>query len=252
MSKGDFCWYDYMANDVDKAKAFYGEAIGWKTQEWGNEGYQMWMLTDETAIGGVMKLPEEAAKMGAPPHWMSFIATDDVDASANRCKELGGNILAEPWDLPEVGRIAVLQDPHGAVFGVTAFEDEMTPPSGETPGAFSWSELWANDVDTAFDFYSDLFGWKKGHAMEMGDDTGTYQMFDANGATVGGMMKKPDEMPMAAWTFCITTDDLDAATGRIEQNGGSIMNGPMDVPNGRCCYYNDNQGGVFALYEFSS
>ena len=255
MSNGEFVWYDFMASDVDKAIAFYGEAVGYKTQAWGDDGYQMWMINGgENSVGGVMQLPEQAAKMGAPPHWLSYVAVDDADAIAAKTSELGGNVLQPGFDIPDVGRIAVLQDPHGAVFGVVAFEgDGMDRPDPSQVGAFCWAELWAGDLDSAWDFYNSLFGWEKADAMDMGDDMGTYQMFGNGGEMAfGGMMTKPAEMPMAAWTYCITTDDLDAAIGRVEGNGGSVMNGPMDVPNGRVCYFTDSQGGAFALYQLTA
>lgn len=250
MSNGEFVWFDYYAGDVDKAIAFYTEVVGWKTQQWSGGDYTMFAVGQEP-IGGVMQLPEAAAQMGAPPHWLAFVQTGDVDKAAARAAELGGQVRAQPFDIPGVGRAAVLQDPQGAVFAAfrPARADFETLP-GDKPGAFAWAELMTSDWEAAFAFYSDVFGWTKDTAMDMGPE-GTYQLFAAAGKQVGGMMNMPEMVPMPNWLYYIGTDDLDAAIGRVEAHGGSKVHGPMDVPGGRVAVFMDNQGGMFAMHEMA-
>src|SRR5919205_60494 len=113
---GLFVWYEDLTRDVDAGVAFYSEVVGWRTQPFGEGGdYIMW-VGSQGPLGGVMRLPDEAAKMGAPPHWMAHVEVDDVDATAALAKRLGGKVYKEPTDIPTVGRFAVLADPQGAAF----------------------------------------------------------------------------------------------------------------------------------------
>ena len=122
----------------------------------------------------------------------------------------------------------------------------------EEVGAFSWHELLSADPDAAFGFYSSLFGWVKTDAMDMGD-IGTYQMYGytADGS-VGGILKKPAEMPMSAWVLYVNVASTDDAVGQVKEMGGQLMNGPMDIPGGgRIAQCMDPQGAVFALHSMA-
>src|SRR5438876_1012598 len=107
-SNGNFVWYEDLAKDPKAAIDFYTEVIGWKTQPFpgvGNGDYVMW-VGSEGPLGGVMKLPDEAVRMGAPPNWMAHVQVADVDATASRVKELGGKVYKGPENIPTVGRFA--------------------------------------------------------------------------------------------------------------------------------------------------
>lgn len=113
---GTFIWNELATSDVEGAKAFYGEVIGWHFEGMPNmNGGTYWIAKsgDEMA-GGVMDMPP-AAPAGTPPHWMSYLAVDDVDAALAKVGVLGGAVLAEPFDIPDIGRMGVIQDPQGAV-----------------------------------------------------------------------------------------------------------------------------------------
>src|SRR4051794_39908539 len=111
-SNGQFVWHDHLTKDGEAAIAFYNEVVGWKNQPFGDEHYIMW-VGSQGPLGGVMKLPEQAIKMGAPPHWMGHVQVEDVDATAALVKKLGGNIQHGPENIPTVGRFAVASDPQG-------------------------------------------------------------------------------------------------------------------------------------------
>ncbi len=247
---GNFVWYDYMAKDIDKAIAFYGETVGWKAQKWGDQGYRM-LMVGTTAVGGITDLSPEARSKGTPPHWLSYIETDNVDDIVKRCTKLKGTVVSQPRDIPTVGRVAILRDPQGATFGVVRSESgqHMSTLDPSKVGAFSWSELLSSDWKAGFKFYSELFGWKKTEAMQMGE-MGTYQMFAANKKDIGGMMNRPKEMKETAWLYYVTTEDIDAAVTRVKTHGGKLVNGPMQIPGGgRVAQFLDNQGGSFALHQ---
>ena len=159
-SQGNFVWYELDTSDVPGAIKFYKDVIGWGTQRFG-ESYVMW-TAGETPVGGVMMLPDEATKMGAPPHWIAYVAADDVDALTKKAESLGAKTHVPPQDIPKVGRFSVIADPQGAVIALLKGSGpEMPRPAEATNGHFSWHELMAGEREAAFRFYSQLFGWQK-------------------------------------------------------------------------------------------
>src|SRR6266568_6359023 len=250
-NNGLFVWYEHLTRDVQAAIAFYSEVVGWTTQPFG-EGmdYTMW-AGSQGPLGGVMKLPDEAAKMGVPPHWMVHVQVEDVDATAALTRKLGGKVWKEPADIPTVGRFAVIADPQGAAISV--FKPNGPPMTLHDPskdGEFCWNELLTSDSAAASRFYSELFGWKILEEMDMGP-MGTYRIFGVGERRLGGMMTTPKGAPMPPmWLFYASTSDLDAAIGRATKKGGKVMNGPMDVPGGgRIAQLTDAQGAAFALHQ---
>lgn len=249
-SQGDFVWYDLLTTDVNGAKAFYGDVIGWRTQafEGGGSPYTMWTV-GETPLGGVMPLPDEARKAGAPPHWTAYVFADDVDALTEKATALGGTICVPPTDIPTVGRFSAVADPQGAKLSLFTAKGPGMPRAAEgTPGHFAWHELLTDDWEAAFRFYSLLFGWEKGDTLDMGA-MGTYQLYGRGGRTLGGMMTRPPGYPAPPhWLYYVTVADLDAAIERVKRLDGKLWNGPMVVPGGqRIAQCADPQGGAFAL-----
>jgi predicted enzyme related to lactoylglutathione lyase len=229
---------------------FYTDVVGWKTQPFqqGDE-YVMW-VGSQGPLGGVMKLPEEAEKMGMPPHWEAHVQVEDVDATTAQTKKLGGKVYKAPSDIPEVGRFAVLGDPQGAVFCVFTPKQAMTAHDVTKAGEFCWNELLTSDGEAAFRFYSQLFGWQILERMEMGP-AGTYLVFGVGDKRLGGMMTAPKDSRMPPmWIFYTETNDLDGALQRAQKKGAKVMNGPMEVPGGgRIVQLMDPQGAPFALHE---
>lgn len=252
--RGRFVWYDLMTTDPEAAQAFYTKLIGWGTQIWdGPVPYQMW-TSDDTPLGGVMALPDEAQKAGAPPSWLAYIHSPDVDETVRVAEPNQGKVVTGAQDVPDVGRFAVLADPQGAQFAVFT-------PAGDTPGhagapvvgQFSWHELNTTDHDNAWGFYETLFGWKKTDAMDMGPELGTYQMYTygAGEVPLGGMFNKPREVPGPPfWLYYVCVDDVHESVEDVKALGGHVMNGPMEVPGGdhivQCV---DPQGAMFALHS---
>lgn len=254
--RGRFMWYELLTSDPAAATRFYGDVVGWGAEPWegGENPYTMW-TTGRGPVGGVMQLPEEAVASGAPPHWIAYIGTPDVDATLERAKELGAHVLWGPMDIPEVGRMAGLADPQGAVFAVYTPANE--PPEGSdadpTPGCFSWHELATEDWEAAWAFYSELFGWEKTDAMDMGEGN-MYQMYGRGGPRpLGGMFDRPPEMPVSAWMLYAMVPDVAAAVEAAKAGGGQVLNGPMEVPGGdliaQCM---DPQGAMFAVHATAS
>ena len=246
---GNFVWYDLLTKDPKAAMAFYGETIGWKTQPFGDSHYTMWTAS-QGPLGGVMELPAEAAKMGAPPHWIGNVCVANVDETVKKVKELGGKVMKEAEDIPTVGRFAVVTDPQGGAISLFTPKGEMKLHDMEQQGEFCWNELMTTDLEGAFAFYEKIFGWTKIQDMDMGP-MGTYRIFGIGDKQVGGMMKKPDGAPMpTAWTYYAQVADVEAAIARATKQGAKVLNGPMDVPGGgRVAVLMDPQGAAFAMHR---
>src|ERR1051326_6594189 len=140
---GNFVWHEHLTKDPKAAIAFYAEDVGWKTEPFGDE-YVMW-VGSQGPVGGVMTLPEEAAKMGAPPHWMGHVQVGNVDATAALAKQMGGKIYKEPTDIPTVGRFAVIADPQGAAISFFKPNGPMTLHDPAKAGEICWNELMTSD-----------------------------------------------------------------------------------------------------------
>jgi len=250
-ARGNFVWYDLMTKDPVAAMQFYAAIAGWGTQQWsqgvGKTPYTMW-TAGEKPIGGVMALPDELAQRGVPSHWIAYIGTPDVDATAKQAKELGGAVLHEPMDIPTVGRFAVIKDPQGAVFAVfTPLTQTPGRDGAPRPGEISWHELATTDHGSAFDFYAKLFGWVKTESMDMGE-MGTYQMYGRDGKTLGGMFNASPGVP-THWFLYVLVDDADQTARTVTEHGGKVLNGPMDIPGGgRIAQCMDPQGAAFAVH----
>jgi predicted enzyme related to lactoylglutathione lyase len=154
-----------------------------------------------------------------------------------------------PADIPGVGRFAVVADPQSAVIALFKGTGTSPPAPANTPGYAGWRELLAADAAAAFAFYSEMFGWTKGDAADIGP-MGTYQLFAlaSGGEPIGGMMTKPPHVPAPFWTYYFQVDGIAAAVARINAAGGTIINGPMEVPGGSWIVQAlDPQGAMFAL-----
>jgi predicted enzyme related to lactoylglutathione lyase len=247
---GKFVWYDVMTSDTKAAETFYRNVIGWEVKDSGMADRSYTLLSvGPTMVGGLMPIPDDARAMGVGPRWMGYIAVDDVDAYAGRVKAAGGAVHRPPDDIPGVGRFAVVSDPHGAGFILFrgSGEPQDPPAAPGTPGHIGWHELHAGNGESAFAFYSGLFGWTKADAIDMGP-MGTYQTFATGGEPVGGMMTKMKEAPAPFWLYYFNVEAIDAAMARAQKGGAKIANGPMEVPGGRWivqCF--DPQGAMFAM-----
>jgi predicted enzyme related to lactoylglutathione lyase len=250
---GRFVWYDLMTTDPLGAKAFYNQLVGWGTKAWdgGDMPYTMWVAGTEP-IGGVGELHEDARAAGAPPHWLAYVAVTDVEASCERAAELGGTVLHPATDIPGAGRFAIVQDPQGAVFAVY-HSDTLSegPPPPPAIGNISWHELATSDLEAAFSFYRELFGWEVKDDLDMGGGW-MYRLYGPpDGMPLGGMFTKPAEMPgPPMWLYYISVPDVAEVAPRVKELGGTLLNGPMEVPGGdtiaQCM---DPQGAVFALHS---
>lgn len=244
---GRFVWHELMTSDTAAAAVFYPKVLAWRTAPSNMPGYTIWMA-GQTQIGGLMAQP---AGGGAPPHWLIYVGTPNVDATCTQAQGLGARLCKAPQDIPNVGRFAVLADPQGATFAVFT-PAAGAPPPGATPtqGGFSWHELATTDVAAALRFYGELFGWRKGPGHDMGSGRGVYQLFEHAGTQVGGIHAVPGSASAPTWLSYVQVADSSRAVTAAKAAGGSLVHGPMEVPGGSwIAVMTDPQGGAFAVQQ---
>ena len=239
---GTFIWHENHSTDVEKAKSFYTELLGWQTEAWSGEMDYTLIKVGDNGHGGFM-----AAQGETPSHWLGHVLVEDTDEAARRAEAAGGRVLFGPEDIPEVGRFALIADPQGAI--VSAFA-----PQGEgdlNEGVFVWDELHTGDPGAAKSFYGEVFGWTSRDA-DMGGMT--YTMFQNGGGTdVGGCMQLMEGMQAPPhWLVYIGTDDVDATTARAKDLGATVHVEPADIPNiGLFWVLQDPTGAAFGLFKGS-
>jgi predicted enzyme related to lactoylglutathione lyase len=247
-SHGHFVWYELMTTDMAAAKTFYAKVMGWRVHDASTPDMAYALFSaGEAFVTGIMDLAADARKLGEKPRWIGYVGANDVDATAERVRRLGGAVHSPPKDILDISRFSVVADPQIATFGLLKWlrPGQQSAGSGK-PGHVSWHELFANDWEKAFAFYAELFSWRKVDA-DIGP-MGTYQLFAAGEQTMGGMFTKPETVPVPFWLYYFSVRDIDAAAARVKAGGGQILEGPLEMPGGdfiaRCV---DPQGAMFAL-----
>lgn len=244
-----FIWYELMTGDVDAAAKFYGAVIGWTVQSSGQPGmdYRLWSIGDE-AVGGLMAISADAATQGMRPVWLGYLNVANVDQSIAQLVAAGGAVCMQATDIPNIGRIAMVTDPQGAAIYIMAPIGVGESPAFAPgrPGHGAWHELHTSDWQAAFAFYGTQFGWTKSQAMDMGP-MGIYQLFNAGGDAIGGMMNSPN-FPKPMWLYYFNVEDINAGKARVQDAGGTILFGPAEVPGGWIVQARDPQGAMFALF----
>jgi predicted enzyme related to lactoylglutathione lyase len=233
---GTFCWVDLVVEDTSAAKTYYGDLFGWDYDD--SDDYAIASL-DGRAVAAIAPLPDASM----PPHWNCYVSVEDADATAARAAELGATVLMPAGDAGDSGRLAVFQDPQGAVLSV--WQPARHPGAGlvNAPGALAWNDLLTPDPNASAAFYRDLFGWEIAEIAE-----GQYWSV-ANGETKnGGLMAMPPG-GHPAWNLYFATADTEAAMARAGELGGQVVMGPMDVPGGRFAILRDPQNAVFSVLD---
>lgn len=247
---GTPCWVDLATPDLEAAEGFYKPLLGWEIPELPNSaemgGYRRAKLNGRD-VAGAMPLMQE----GQPPAWSTYISVDDADVIGRAIQENGGTMIAEPMAVASYGRLAIFTDPEGAFFGIWEPADFAGAELVNEPGTFGWNELGTRDPAAAKQFYGAVFGWE--YDEEPSDRVGTYTIAKVGDAMVAGMidmnaLEMPAEIP-ANWLTYFIVADADAALNEIRSGGGSVMNGPIDIPPGRFAVVADPFGAAFAVMQ---
>jgi predicted enzyme related to lactoylglutathione lyase len=178
-----------------------------------------------------------------PPMWMAYLSVEDVDAAAARAAEAGGTVLFGPMDAGQVGRLAVIRDPQGAVLSLWRMNGgDSAPPDGMPPGAFCWETLMTSDLEGALAFYERVVGWRRG-------EFGGGPVFFAGEVSVADLQEAPPGTP-PHWMSHIVVEDFAAARDEAEARGAMALVPEVDVPSvGRFAVIADPHGAVVSLFE---
>ena len=196
---------------------------------------------------GVAGLGPKMGPPEAPTMWMTYLATSDADATAAKVKSAGGQLVMEPMDITDVGRMAVAVDPAGAVFGVWQARAFPGAQIVNDIGTMRWNEQVSRDFEGSKAFYAAVFGYEYG---DMSGSGFSYATFKVDGRDVGGIgdlhAGVPADTP-PGWRVYFGAADTDASVVRVQAAGGSVIREPIDHPYGRMSTVADDQGAVFSL-----
>jgi len=239
---GSFCWPEIATTDRKRATVFYGELFGWDIRTVPGGFYGIAHRKGLSVAGLYELMPDQVAK-GVPPHWTGYVRVASADAKAKESAALGGRVLAPPFDIPGVGRMAMIEDPTGACFALWESKGHEGVALVDEPGAPCWYELATSDPAKAKAFYSGLFGWTW-------KESPGYAEFDNGRENAGGMMAlRPEEKGIPShWRIYIQVEDCDAIAAACVALGGKVHVPPMDIPCvGRFAVLNAPDGAYFSV-----
>ena len=242
---GTFSWVDLSTSDADGARAFYGGLFGWEFEdsEMPDGGVYTMCRVQGDDVAAIVQQDQR------PGHWNNYVTVASADETAAKVKQLGANVIEEPFDVMESGRMAVFADPSGAM--LCAWQPRAHIGAGRVndPGCMTWNELQTRDPQTTAAFYAELFGWR----MEPQEDDGNlaYVVIKNAGRTNGGIMPMTEQngdIP-SFWLAYFTVPSCDEAVEKAQELGGTVLAGPMEPGAGRIAVLTDPQGAAFAVFE---
>jgi uncharacterized protein len=246
---GTFSWADLTTPDPEAAKTFYAALLGWELTDMpvGDDAVYSMAAIDGKWVGAISPQPQQQRDAGVPPIWNSYITVEDVDATADRAKELGATMHAPPFDVMQAGRTAVIQDPQGAYVLLWQPNEHIGAGLVNAPGALSWNELGTPDIDAAAAFYGELLGWTT-TPMD-GAEPPYLVISNADGHSNGGIRPPAPPGTPPFWLVYFATADIEASVATATELGGAALVGVTDIGIAKIAVLADPQGGVFALYD---
>jgi predicted enzyme related to lactoylglutathione lyase len=242
-------WLDLMTPDAEKARAFYGELFGWTfkigTPEMGY--YTMAQIKGRNAAG----IGQPPPGTPFPTAWNTYFGVDDMDATIARIKKNGGQVVTEPMDVMQEGRLAFCMDSTGAAFGLWQPKNHRGAQVVDEPGAMTWHEVYTRDAARTRDFYKAVFGLE---ARKMEGEGMEYWTLHQGAKTAGGLFLMGKDFPAEIsphWMNCFAVSDTDAAVKTVKRMGGKVLKEPMDTPYGRFAVVMDPAGAPFSIMKLS-
>jgi len=240
---GTPCWVDLAVPDVDAAKEFYAAVLGWTYTDSGEEfgHYQMCQRDGHPAAGiSPQQSPDQ------PQAWTTYLASDDVDSSAQQIVDNGGKVLAGPFDVPGAGRMCIALDAQGTVFGVWQAGGHIGAEVYNEPGSLVWNEAAVPDPDAGRQFYAAVFSYSYQSVEGAGSEYTTFHRGGDPLGGMGGLSSRPPGTP-PHWMAYFMVADADAAVTAATERGATVLSGPHDTPYGRMASITDPQGATFSI-----
>jgi predicted enzyme related to lactoylglutathione lyase len=244
---GTFCWVDLGTSDARSAKTFYSDLFLWEYEDVPMGDGSTYTLASRN--GHVVAGLYDIRAAGQPPAWVSYVAVEEVDAAADRARELGATVISGPEDAGHVGRLAVLADPTGAVFALWQAGERAGASLVNAEGALCMNQLNSSDTEASQGFYQGLFLWQ---FNELDTGGGPRYWSVLNGNTLNaGMMPLPEGAAgtPSNWLAYFAVEDLDGVQGRISAGGGDVVVEQTQVPAGTFLVARDPQGAYFAVFQ---
>ncbi|MER8083647.1 VOC family protein [Streptomyces sp. NPDC058316] len=245
--EGTPCWADAMFPDLDGAKRFYSDVLGWTFGESSSEfGDYTQAYADGKAVAAVV--PPMPGQEG-PSAWCLYLASPDAAATAAKIRENGGETLMDPMQVGEFGTMLLARDPSGVVFGVWQAGTHEGFEAQSVPGAFCWAEVFTREPEKSDAFFSAVFPYSM---VKIADEQIDFRMFNLGDKTVMGRMRMGDEFPPEVpphMNVYFTVADCDAAVARATERGAILRFGPMTIPFGRFAALTDPQGAAFSVID---
>jgi predicted enzyme related to lactoylglutathione lyase len=251
-------WFELMTPEPGAVREFYRVVAGWDIPAQGMQmpngsEYRQIGRADGGAAGGVLTLTPAMRDGGARPVWLTYFHVDDVPAAVAKAQGLGASVQMSPVTMP-VGTMAMLADPQGAPFYLM----DPVPPADrpdaksdvwdrEKAGHCRWIELATTDAPAAREFYRDLLGWEFKDTMPMGA-AGDYQFISHEGEQLGAInpMIRDGQAPM--WLLYFGVEEVGAALEAATANGGTVINGPHEVPGGQHVFVTTDPAGATVAF----
>jgi uncharacterized protein len=249
---GTFCWIELGTTDQNAAKSFYGSLFGWVPNDFpmGPDSlYTIFQLEGRDCAAAYTLMPEMLS-MGVPPHWLVYVLVENVDEVAGRVGEAGGKVLKGPFDVMDAGRMAVIQDPAGAVFAAWQTKTQGGTGIRGVDGTLCWADLSVPNREAVESFYPQVLGWQIGKEEEVPEHN--YWHIKAGEEFIGGIppanFRDPNAPPH--WLAYFLVSDCDASAAKAKELGANLYLPPMDVEKvGRMAVVADPQGAVFAIFQ---
>jgi uncharacterized protein len=266
------CWVDTSQPDPEAAVAFYSGLFGWEFEDVmppQSEGRYFNARLRGGDVAAVGSIPE-----GAPPMatWNTYVRVESADETATKVLDAGGKALMDPFDVMDAGRMAVFEDPEGAVFCVWEAKRHRGAAIVNEAGSLSFNGLNTRDVEGAKSFYGSVFGWQAlplgggaqmwtlpgyGDHLEQGDPELRKRMAEVGAPAgfedvVASINPIADDQPDVAahWNVTFAVDDADATAAKATELGGKLIVPPFDAPWVRMTVIADPQGATFIASKF--
>ena len=245
---GTPCWVDVTTPDIGSTNVFYSGLFGWSTEEMPNAGgYTMYSLRGKHVAAGSPPPPGGEA---VPPHWTTYLASDDADETAEKVRDAGGAVLMDPFDVFDSGRMTIAQDPTGAAFGIWQAGEHIGAELANEPGTLNWNQCQTDDPGRAAAFYADVFGYEIDEIDLGGGEP--FRVLKVDGRGVAGVREHVAQMGSVPphWSTVFQVADTDESVSMASELGGTVVMAPLDLPDiGRIAVLQDPVGAGFQVIE---